>query len=288
MMSATDWYRSVRNRLESSSIRRMYWAMARRENLDSSRQEEEFYRKLLGGMEFGGLIFDVGANRGAKTDIFLRLGARVIAVEPDEACQAILRDRFFRYRLRTSPVTLVNSAVSDSIGVKELLIDGPGSAVNTMSRKWADHLKGNKEDFKYQHSGLEFSSSRSVATTTIDELVNRYGSPFFIKIDVEGHELSVLSGMRCPVPFLSFEVNLSTFRPEGIRCVQLLHSLSTEGSFNYTPDCCSGLVLARWLPAEEFCAVLEMCTDETIEVFWRSSCGLDRSGPIGLNDVAGR
>jgi FkbM family methyltransferase len=255
----------------------MYWALAKRENLVSSRQEEEFYRKLLVGLRRGDLIFDVGANRGAKTDIFLRLGARVVAVEPDDSCQAILRDRFCRYRLRSSPVTLVDRAVSDTIGVEELLIDGPGSAVNTMSRKWADHLKGNKEGFKYQHGGLEFSNSKSVPTTTLDDLVNRYGAPFFVKIDVEGHELSVLLGLRDAVPFLSFEVNLRMFRPEGIRCVQVLKALRADGGFNYTPDCCSGLVLDKWLPAEEFCSVLETCTDETIEVFWRSSFNLDRS-----------
>ena len=276
-MSATHWYRSVRNRLESSSIRRMYWAIARRENLVSSQQEEGFYRKLLVGLKSGDLIFDVGANRGAKTDIFLRLGARVVAIEPDEACQDILRDRFLRYRLRSSPVTLIDRAVSNTIGVEEMLIDGPGSAVNTMSRKWADHLKGNKEGFKYQHGGLEFSNSRSVTTTTLDDLVNRYGAPFFVKIDVEGHELSVLLGMRNPVPFLSFEVNLRMFRPEGIRCVQVLQKMSMNGSFNYTPDCCSGLMLGKWLPAEEFGTILETCTDETIEVFWRSSCSFDRS-----------
>src|ERR1700758_5243244 len=127
-MSETHWCRSVRNRLQSSSIRRMYWAVAKRENLVSSQREEEFYRKLLMGLECGDLIFDVGANRGCKTDIFLRLGARVVAVEPDETCQAILRDRFFRYRLRSRPVTLVDRALSDSNGVKELLMDGPGSA----------------------------------------------------------------------------------------------------------------------------------------------------------------
>ena len=276
-MPETHWYSSVRNRLQSSSIRRMYWAVAKRENLVSSQREEEFYRKLLIGLEHGDLIFDVGANRGAKTDIFLRLGARVVAVEPDETCQAILRDRFFRYRLRSRPVTLVDRAVSDTIGVEELLMDGPGSAVNTMSRKWADHLKGHKEGFKYQHGGLDFSSSKSVATTTIDDLVSRFGAPYFVKIDVEGHELNVLLGMRHPVPFLSFEVNLLMFRQDGIKCVQLLQKLCADGCFNYTPDCCSGLVLEEWLRAEEFCAALEACTDETIEVFWRSRCSFDRS-----------
>lgn len=276
-MSTTHWYGSMKNRLESSSIRRMYWAIAKRQNLISSQQEEQFYRALLDGLKHGDLIYDIGANRGAKADIFLRLGARVVAVEPDKQCQAILKDRFLRYRLKSSPITLVEKAVSDKIGVEEFFVDGPGSAVNTISRKWADHLKDHRNDFKYEHYGLQFSNSRTVETTTIDDLMSQFGVPFFVKIDVEGHELSVLQGMRRAVPYMSFEVNLNTFRSEGIGCVEVLRDLSSEGLFNYTPDCCAGLSLEKWLPAEEFGSVLETCTEETIEVFWRSNCDFVRS-----------
>jgi FkbM family methyltransferase len=250
--------------------------MAKRKTLVSSQREEEFYRKLLVGLQRDDMIFDVGANVGTKTDLFLRLGARVVAVEPDDACQQLLRDRFLRYRLKSCPVTLIDKAASDKVGIEKMWIDGPGSAVNTISRKWADHLKDGKDDFKYGHFGLEFSRSKSVETTTVERLVTQHGMPFFLKIDVEGHELSVLLGMRQPVPFLSFEVNLSTFRKEGIECVRVLCGLAPNGLFNYTPDCCSGLVLGKWLGSEEFCTVLESCSDETVEVFWKSGCGLSR------------
>lgn len=267
------WGSSLRHRLKSSTIRRAYWAVAERKTLVSSRREEDFYRKLLEGLQCDDIIFDVGANQGAKTDVFLRLGARVIAVEPDDACQAILRDRFQRYRLKPHPVVLVGKAVSNKVGIEKMWIDGPGSAVNTVSRKWVDHLKENKESFKYEHFGLEFSSSRPVETTTVEDLIKLHGAPFFIKIDVEGHELSVLLGMRRPVPFLSFEVNLRQFRKEGLECVQILDGLKPDGYFNYTPDCSGGLVLREWLGSKEFCPVLDGCTDETVEVFWKSNCG---------------
>lgn len=275
-MSKTKWYSSLRYRLKSSSIRRAYWAVARRSSLVSSRHEEDFYRKLLVGMHRDDVIFDVGANQGTKTDVFLRIGARVVAVEPDDACQRILRDRFLRYRLKPRPVTLIGKAVSDKIGIENMWIDGPGSAVNTISRKWADHLKEDKQSFKYGHCGLEFSSSKPVETTTVEQMMNLHGVPFFIKIDVEGHELSVLQGIRRPVPFLSFEVNLSTFRREGLECVRVLHRLQPDGRFNFTPDCCSGLVLKEWLGSDEFCAVLDSCSDETVEVFWRNDSSLVR------------
>jgi FkbM family methyltransferase len=262
----------LRNRLKSSSIRRAYWTFANRETLLASEQEERFYRELLAGFRRNDIIFDIGANEGSKTDIFLRLGARVVAAEPDAACQEMIRDRFLRYRLKARPVTLLGEAVSEKVGVEKMWIDGPGSAVNTLNRKWADHLTETKEHFRHGHCGLEFTSSNVVKTTTIADMVNLFGLPFFIKIDVEGHELSVLRGMECCVPYLSFEVNLAAFRREGIECVRELTRLESGGYFNYAVDCCSGLELRDWLGSEQFCSLLESCRDETIEVFWRSDC----------------
>lgn len=263
-------YSSLRYRLQSSFIRRVYWAVAKRETLVARQREEAFYRKLLVGLQRDDLIFDIGANMGEKTDVFLKLGARVVSVEPDGACTAILQDRFLEYRLRPRPVTVVGKAVSDKIGTERMWIDGPGSAVNTISRKWADELKEHKQDFKHGNYGLDFSRSEQVETTTIEELIRLHGVPYFIKIDVEGHELSVLRGLQHPIPFLSFEVNLRGFRQEGIECVRVLHRLKQDGSFNYTPDCSSGLVLKGWLGSDDFSTVLGACTDESIEVFWKT------------------
>jgi FkbM family methyltransferase len=270
-MPATSLYRSVRNRLNSSAIRRAYWTLANREALISSQREEDFYRKLLVDMRHGDLIFDVGANVGAKTEVFLRLGARVIAVEPEDACLEALKDRFVRYRFSARPVTLIGKAVSEQLGSAKLYVDGPSSAVNTISERWASHLKENKNSFKHEHCGLDFARTRNVETTTLESLIHLYGEPFFIKIDVEGHELSVLRGLRRPVRFLSFEVNLSVFRREGIECVKALQAIHSNGRFNYTPDCGSGLVLQEWLESNRFCAALDACSEETIEVFWKSN-----------------
>lgn len=54
-------------------------------------REVEFYRQLLTGLQTGDLILDVGANDGTKTAIFLKLGARVVAIEPDDPNQEVIR-----------------------------------------------------------------------------------------------------------------------------------------------------------------------------------------------------
>src|SRR5215467_6634031 len=99
-----DFMHSVKSRLRSSFIRDAYWAVAHRDRSDSLRQEVEFYETVLVGFERGDLIFDIGANEGAKTEVFLRLGARVVAVEPDDAGSRTLKERFLEFRIRPRQV----------------------------------------------------------------------------------------------------------------------------------------------------------------------------------------
>lgn len=263
---------SLKWRLKSSFIRDAYWTVAHRERLESLRQEVHFYDSVLVGFGRGDLIFDIGANNGAKTDVFLRLGARVVAVEPDETCSRILRDRFLAYRIFPHPVSIHTRAVSSQIATEEMLIDGPASAVNTMSRKWAEGLKKNKASFAHGHCGLEFTEAKSVQTTTLEELIASNGVPFFVKIDIEGHELSALRGLHRPVPYLSFEVNLPEFRPEGLECIGLLRKLAPTGRFNYTSDCARGLALDHWVLGDEFSVILDRCSERSIEIFWKTCC----------------
>src|SRR5262249_4773543 len=121
------------------------------------------------------------------------------------------------------------------------------------------------------HCGLDFVQCRTIETTTLEDLIAAHGRPLFVKIDVEGYELNVIRGLRQPVPYLSFEVNLPEFRSEGLECVALLGSLAADGKFNYTVDCEIGLGLERWLNASEFLKVLDQCAESSIEVFWKSS-----------------
>lgn len=264
---------SLKLRIKASFIRDAYWAVAHREKLESRRQEVHFYQSVLTGFKRGDRIFDIGANEGAKADLFLRLGAKVVCVEPDETCSRHLEERFLQLRIFPRPVTIVNEAISEEVGTHDMLIDGPGSAVNTMSPKWAESLKKNKATFTHEHCGLEFTRTRQVKTTTIDELIAKHGVPFFVKIDVEGHEISALRGLHRTVPYLSFEVNLPEFRPEGLECIRLLADLAPQGRFNYSPDTTDGLSLKEWVSADEISVALDRCRETSIEIFWKTYSG---------------
>ncbi len=255
------------HRLKASLVYDLYWKVVDRSVTDGASRELDFYRALLYGFRPGDLIFDVGANHGTKTGIFLKLGARVIAIEPDEVNQGILEKTFLKYRLRPKPVIIVGNAVSDTMATASMWVDEPGAAKNTLSHKWVDALR--KDEGRFGHV-LQFGEQKQIETTTLEQLTVVHGSPFFIKIDVEGFELNVLKGMQRPVPYLSFEVNLPEFRPEGLQCVELLGRLADNGKFNYASNCCQGLALERWLDFREFPQALNQCTEPSIEVFWKT------------------
>jgi FkbM family methyltransferase len=223
------------------------------------------YRSLLGAVTGELLIFDVGANRGQRTEVFLRLGAKVVAVEPDATNQRVLARR---YSQRGRPVTVIGKAVSDSAAGATLWVHRPGSGLNSLSRKWVEGLGNDASRFG---STVQFASTKEVETTTLEELMEAYGTPVYIKIDVEGHELSVLQGLKRSVPYLSFEVSLPEMLDESLECVAILARLSEKGTFNWFVDFQPSFSLAEWLPPSAFGEALRDCRESTVEVFWRSA-----------------
>jgi FkbM family methyltransferase len=259
-------------RLKSSFVYDLYWAFANQRLLEARANEVEFYKKTLRGFQRGSLVFDIGANEGYKTDIFLRLGARVVAVDPDPTSQDVLRQKFLKYRFVPKKVAIEGRAASDAITTKTLWIDTPGSAKNTLSQKWVSTLRYDEHRFRQR---FHFGDKIAVETTTLEKLIQVHGYPFFIKIDVEGYEPNVLQGLKQPVPYLSFEVNLPEFRAEGLRCIDILGGIVGSGEFNYAVDCQRGMVCERWMTAKEFAQVLGQCSDPSIEVFWKTCIGAE-------------
>ena len=98
----------------------LYWALADHRVLAARAKEVAFYRSVLAGLENGDLIFDIGANCGDKADIFLRLGAKVLAVERDASNQLTLAQRFRQWRLVKKDIVVVGKAASDQEGIQTL------------------------------------------------------------------------------------------------------------------------------------------------------------------------
>jgi FkbM family methyltransferase len=255
-------------RIKESWFYDFFWRICDRKIVEERAQELAFYRHALPGFRKGDLVFDIGANQGAKAAIFLRLGARVLAVDPDQVNQRILTEKFKTYRFFKKPIAIVGNAVSDKVGVGKFWIDQAGSGKNTLSVKWVETLRQDSERFGQR---LRFAEKMEVNTVTLDQLIETFGTPVFIKIDVEGHELNVLKGLSHPIPLISFEVNLPEFESEGLECMCYLEKLSPGGVFNYTVESRSELASTRWMPHDELAMILRGSPHRSVEVYWKAN-----------------
>lgn len=212
-----------------------------------------FYSKFINK---GDLVFDIGANMGSMAEVFLSLGARVVAVEPQDKCMGKLKGKYGG----NQKVVLLQKAVSDNIG-KDTLMVSDSHTISSMSKNWTDNLKSG-DIFFGKTSVFEWQKSREVETITLDKLVREYGKPVFCKIDVEGYEYKVLKGLTRPLDAISFEF---TPTKEFIRtAVNIVKHLNTMGSFefNYSLGESVKLMLADWVGSEEFEKILGQLSEK--------------------------
>ena len=201
-----------------------------------------FYRRFV---RPGDVVFDIGAHVGDRVAVFRRLGARVIAVEPQPALVKALRLLYGRRRA----VAIEPVAIARTPGILELKLNVDNPTVSTASqafRRAAADAPG--------WEGQTWSRTVRVPATTLDALTARHGAPAFIKIDVEGFEAEALAGLTRPPPALSFE--FTTIQPDVAsacieRCAELGYTL-----YNAMLGESHTLVHRDWLPAGEIAAWL--------------------------------
>lgn len=225
-------------------------------------REVAFYRSIVKA-DKNALVFDIGSNNGDKADRFLRMGARVICIEPDSNCCSVLKERF---KGRSSSIKILNKAVSDSIGRKSMYPHKENSAYNTLSEKWAIKFS---EAGKAQKNVL--IRKIDVKTVTIDHLVRVYGEPHYIKIDIEGHEINALRGLTSKVPVITFEINLPEFAEEGVQCINRLNAIDPISTFNFFTSCEDGLELLKNVDAQKFKEILRSSSLKYMEVLCQMS-----------------
>jgi FkbM family methyltransferase len=171
---------------------------------DRSRALREFYSQFI---RPGDLVFDIGANQGDRTEIFVQMGARVVAVEPQPALAARLRT-IFRY----SPVNIEAVGVGSSGGTLPLHVCS-SSECSSFSEEFMESQSDG--DGSVRWVGTEI-----VPIVTADSLIDKYGLPAFVKIDVEGFEGEVLAGLTRAVPSLSFEVRPQDSKEDAVTCLE--------------------------------------------------------------------
>jgi FkbM family methyltransferase len=192
----------------------------------------------------GDLCFDVGANIGDKTKIFLELGAKVIVIEPEERSLRCLGER---YR-DNKKVVIVPKALGEKEGEAEMMISEAHN-LSSLSKDWVDSVVASG-----RFSDKKWPKKRAVSMTTLDKVIGEFGMPVFCKIDAEGYEYEVFKGLSYPIKFISFE-----FTPERMeeskKCINYLSGLGSV-SFNYSFEDSMGFALSNWVGPKEMCGFL--------------------------------
>jgi len=228
-ISISDRLRTARGVVRS--LRIYYGNRERRDGM------ERLYRRFV---KPGDLVFDVGAHVGDRVAAFRRLGARVVAVEPQPALRTTLK----LLRGWDGAVAIEPVALGRAEGKVELKLNPDNPTVSTASRDFIRAAAG-APGWK----GQEWTRTAVVPMTTLDALIARHGAPAFIKIDVEGFEADVLAGLSRPVAALSFEF---TTIQRGVaaaaidRCVALGYA-----SFNAALGESQTLAHETWLTAPQ-------------------------------------
>ena len=188
----------------------------------------------------GDLVFDIGAHLGNRVASFRRLGARVVAVEPQPAMVKVLK----LFYGRGAEVAIETQAVGRNVGTTSMMINVDNPTVSSASLDFIDAARG-APGWENQR----WTKSVSVPLTTLDELIDKHGVPAFIKIDVEGFEAEVLAGLTHVVNALSFEFT-TIQRDVALACVERCIAMGYT-RFNAALGESQNFVNADWVGGEE-------------------------------------
>jgi FkbM family methyltransferase len=187
----------------------------------------------------GDLVFDIGAHVGDRTGSFLRIGAKVVALEP----QPIVFRALQKLYGRCERAHLRALAAGKKAGETELLLNTANPTVATVAADFVSAAKGAKG-----WEGQVWDARTKVQVTTLDALIEEHGDPSFVKIDVEGHEPEVLEGLSTALPLLSFEVT-TIQRIAALACIDRLSALARY-EFNISHGEEHALRLPDWITAD--------------------------------------
>jgi FkbM family methyltransferase len=152
------------------------------------------------------VIFDVGMNNGDDSAYYLSMGFRVVAIEANPVLVEKARVRFKR-EIASGQLSIEGVAIADEIGKLPFWINDERTEFSSLNQERA-------------RRGTMRCHLIDIEALTFDLLLERYGVPYYLKLDIEGAEHYCLESLRSfPLPsFISVEA-------ESLDYLQLLWQL---------------------------------------------------------------
>jgi FkbM family methyltransferase len=194
---------------------------------------KKFYQQII---KKGDTYFDIGANYGNRIGPILKIGAKkVVAVEPQKECCDHLKKIY-------PQIVILQKGVGAENAVKEFYISDQ-SVLSTFSEEFINTTQSRR--FK----DTEWKEKQMIEIIRMDDLIMKYGMPDFIKIDVEGYELEVISGLSKKVRMLSFEYTTPELAHKLEPILTKLKALG-EYKFNYSKGESMQFELLEWMDSD--------------------------------------
>ena len=128
------------------------------------------------------LIYDVGMNNGSDTAYYLFRGYRVVAIEASPILADQARERF-KDEIARGQLTLLNVGITEKAGKADFWINDHNSEWSSF-KQWVG-CRDNTPCHKVE-----------VECLTFKEVLDKHGVPFYLKIDIEGHDVLCLNALQ--------------------------------------------------------------------------------------------
>lgn len=129
------------------------------------------------------LIFDVGAHLGEDTEFYVRKGFCVVAVEANPTLADKLRERF-RRDTAEGTVTILETAIAEAPGEIDFFVNDSLTIWGTIRPEWAE-----------RNASMAPSHVIKVRATRFRDIIEKYGTPYYVKVDIEGADLLCLADL---------------------------------------------------------------------------------------------
>ena len=137
------------------------------------------------------LVFDIGMHQGEDTEFYLSRGCNVVGIEANPVLVAQLREKFAA-EIASGRVQIVDKAIADKPGRVAFTIDASESIWGSISPSFIERNRL----FVDPSKNTATNQVVEVESTTLDELIRAYGTPYYMKVDIEGMDMACIRALH--------------------------------------------------------------------------------------------
>lgn len=172
------------------------------------------------------IVFDLGMNNGDDAAHYLAQGFSVVALDANPALCEKAASRF-QPAIADARLTILNAAIADKAGEATFFVNLDNDHWSSLDIGWAGRDASRCREIK-------------VRCVTLADLFGEFGVPLYLKVDVEGVDLSVLEQLRGEA-LLPLHVSVEDCR-FGLQFIEILASCGYDAFKLLDQSTVSGLV----------------------------------------------